>query len=49
MKCHFWDLIKLSLVVPRSSGNRANWANPQNDSPEEITHKIKISQPNLMI
>ena len=37
---------KLSLIVPRNSGNRAN---PKNDSPEEITHKIKSSQPNLMI
>ena len=38
--------IDLSLIVPRNSGNRAN---PENDSPWEITHKIKGSQPNLMI
>ena len=38
--------INLSLIVPRNSGNRAN---PENDSPSEITHKIKSSQPNLMI
>ena len=38
--------IDLSLIVPRNSGNRAN---PENDSPQEITHKIKSSQPNLMI
>ena len=37
---------KLSLIVPRNSGNRAN---PENDSPYEITHKTKSSQPNLMI
>ena len=37
---------KLSLIVPRNPGNRAN---PENDSPQEITHKIKSSQPNLMI
>ena len=38
--------INLSLIMPRNSGNRAN---PENDSPSEITHKIKSSQPNLMI
>ena len=38
--------INLSLIVPRNSGNRAN---PENYSPWEITHKIKSSQPNLMI
>ena len=39
--------IDLSLIVPRNSGNRAN---PENDSPyKEITHKIKNSQPNLVI
>ena len=37
---------KLSLIVPRNSGNRAN---PDNDSPYEITHKIKSSQPKFMI
>ena len=30
--------INLSLIMPRNSGNRAN---PENDSPKEITHKIK--------
>ena len=29
MDCHFRDLINLSLIVPRDSGNRAN---PENDS-----------------
>ena len=38
--------INLSLIVPRNSGNRAN---PENDSPSKITHKIKSSQPNLII
>ena len=31
-------LLKLSLIVPRNSGNRAN---PENDSPKESIHKIK--------
>ena len=38
--------ISLSLYVPWNSGHRAN---PANDNPQEITHKIKSSQPNLMI
>ena len=38
--------ISLSLIVPQNSGNRAN---PENDIPSDITHKIKSSQPNLMI
>ena len=29
--------INLSLIVPRNSGNRAN---PENDSPSEITHEM---------
>ena len=51
MSNFFWTVISgfaisLSLIVPRNSGNQAN---PENDSPQEITHKIKSSQPNLMI
>ena len=38
--------LKLAFIVPRNSGNRAN---PENDSLKEITHKIKSSQPKLMI
>ena len=38
--------ISLSLIEPRNSGNRAN---PENDSPSEITNKMKSFQPNLMI
>ena len=34
------------INVPRNSGNRAN---PENDSPKEIAHKVKSFQPNLMI
>ena len=49
MNCNFWDLINLSLIVPMSSGNRANWANPENDKSIKNTHEIKSSQPNLMI
>ena len=30
------------VIVPRNSGNREN---PENDSPSEMTHKIKSSQP----
>ena len=36
MNGHFRDLINLSLIVPRNSGNRAN---PENDSPSEINIK----------
>ena len=48
MDCNFRDLplIINFVIVPRNSGNRAN---PENDSPSEITHKKKSSQPNLMI
>ena len=38
--------------VPEFRGTITNdklMANPENDSPLEITHKIKSSQPNLMI
>ena len=33
----------------RGTINDKLMANPENDSPKEITHKIKSSQPNLMI
>ena len=34
-------LLKLSLIVPQNSRNRAI---PENDSPLEITHKIVLNQ-----
>ena len=40
------------LTVPFFGGPPTNeklMANPENDSPYEITHKIKSVQPNLMI
>ena len=33
----------------RGTINDKLMANPENDSPQEITHEMKISQPNLMI
>ena len=44
MDCHFRDLPDF-----QSSEARFMMANPENDSPQEITHKIKSYQPNLMI
>ena len=46
MDCHFQDLPLMSLIVPRKSGKSRKC---ENDSPFEITHKIKSSPPNLMI
>ena len=44
MDCHFRDLPDF-----RGTINDKWMANPENHSPSEITHKIKSSQPNLMI
>ena len=43
MDCHFRDLPDFQSSEARLM------AKPENDSPQEITHKIKSSQPNLMI
>ena len=48
-----WTQYSLNLWTAEAVINRAselwNRANPENDSPYEITHQIKSSQPNLMI
>ena len=50
MSNFLWNVIfvicNLIVVLPQNSGNRAN---AENDSPSEITHKIKSFKPNLMI
>ena len=47
MDCHFRDLPDFQSSEARI--NDKLMANPENDSPLEITHKIKSSQPNLLI
>ena len=47
MDCHFWDLPDFQSSEARLMTKLM--ANAENDSPQEITHKIKSSQPNLMI
>ena len=46
MDYHFRDMPLICYHASKLGGNRAN---PEGDSPLEITHKIKSSQPNLMI
>ena len=38
-----------NLIGYLAEKNFGNWANAENDSPSEITHKIKRFWPNLMI
>ena len=42
MDCNFWDT---PLICLETQGNRAN---PEYDSPQEITHKTKSSQPDAL-
>ena len=48
MDCHFWDLPDFQSSEARLYNDKS-MANPENDSPSVITHKLKSFQPNLMI